>query len=441
MAAEITVMRTPAELRLGEQFRTRAVREQADALAGRRETAFADFSAKGLPHRRIEAWHYTDLRSLMREALPPAEAPGAAAVAKARAYLDGLPPSTSHRVVLLDGMMMPDLSSRATLPPGVTLGSVLDQATVGADLLAAEKLGSAESILALNGAFLQGGAALSLADGASLPDALELLCLVSGETPSAVTTRSLIELGAQSVVTVVERHVNLGEADSQNNHVLVVAVGLGASLDHVAIIEGFSPTSLHLGTVLARLGADARFNSFTLTATPGVTRRQGFLEFAGEHSSATFNGVSLLDGRSHADTTLLVTHTAAHCESREYYKTILDDESTGVYQGKVVVSPGAQKTDGKMLSKAIFLADGASMYNKPELEIFADDVVCGHGATVGNLDENQLFYLRARGIPLKDAQSLLLNAFAADAIEAVADEAMRDDLTRSVETWLRKRQS
>lgn len=441
MAAEITMMRTPAELRLGEQFRTRGAGGPADALAGRRESAFADFAARGLPHRRIEAWHYTDLRSLLREALPPAVAPSAAAVAKARAYLDELPASSTHRIVLLDGTIMPELSDTATLPPGITLGSVLDQSTVGAELLAAERLGAAESILALNAAFLQGGATVSLADGATLPEAVELFCVVSGETPSAVATRSLVQLGAQSAATIIERHVNLGGADDQGNHVLIFAVGLGAAVDHVAVIDGLPRTSLHLGTVLARLGADARFNSFTLTATPGVTRRQGFLEFAGEHSSATFNGVSLLDGRSHADTTLLVTHTAAHCESREYYKTILDGESTGVYQGKVVVSPGAQKTDGKMLSKAIFLADGASMYNKPELEIFADDVVCGHGATVGYLDENQLFYLRARGIPLKEAQSLLLNAFAADAIDAVADEALRDDLTRSVETWLRKRQS
>ena len=218
-------------------------------------------------------------------------------------------------------------------------------------------------------------------------------------------------------------------------------IGDGASVDHIAIVEGLSAGSIHVGSCLSRLGADAHLTSFTLAATSGLVRRQSFVEFAGEHSAISLNGVSLLDGRNHADTTLVVTHTAAHCESREYYKTILDGESTGVYQGKVIVSPGAQKTDGKMMSRAIFLADGASMYNKPELEIFADDVVCGHGATVGFLDETQLFYLRSRGIPMKLAQSMLLNAFAADAIETVAHEGLREQLTGSVEQWLAKRQS
>ena len=220
---------------------------------------------------------------------------------------------------------------------------------------------------------------------------------------------------------------------------MVFALDDGATLDHVADVQGFPADAIHLGTCLARLGAETRLASFTMSATPGVTRRQSFVEFTGPQSNISLRGVTLLAGAAHSDTTLVVTHTAPHCESREYYKTILDGDSTGIYQGKVIVAPGAQKTDGKMLSKAIFLGDGPSMYNKPELEIFADDVVCGHGATVGYLDDDQLFYLRARGIPLKEAQSLLLNAFAADAIEDVATEAVRDELTRTVEQWLHKR--
>ena len=433
--AEITVMRTPAETRLGEQFKA-----QAGAGSPAREAAFATFVDKGLPHRRIEAWHYTDLRSLWRDAFPPAGAPGETRVSAARAALGG---AAGPRLVLLNGMFASDLSTLGGLPAGLSITPLLDglgsSPTTSAPLQAAEALGKAESVLALNTAFLQGGALLTVAAGTRLEQPIEIVSVTTGETPAAVSTRMLVDVGPNASATVVERHVALGQADRQGNHTVVFAVGDGATLAHTCELEGLSAGSIHLGTTLTRLGAEARFVSFTLVATLGVVRRQSFLEFAGANATGRFNGVTLLEGRAHADTTLVITHTGTGCESREYYKTILDDESTGVYQGKVIVAPGAQKTDGKMLSKAVFLADGASMYNKPELEIFADDVVCGHGATVGSLDEDQLFYLRARGIPLREAQSLLLNAFAADAVDDVPDEASRDALTGKIQTWLARR--
>ncbi len=440
--AVVTFMKTPAETKLGEQFLR--VQEVQPALAGARAEAFKRFTDKGLPHRRIEAWHYTDLRSLVRDALPPAPAPDDGALVQAKAWLDAHP-APGARVALVDGTFVADLSNLRDLPAGATVASTLDVLGQGASastgLLAAEGLGTGESILSLNAAFLQGGAVLSVANGVVLDRPVEMVGFVSGRVPAAITTRSLVHLGTGASATLIERHVSLAPAPSQGNHVLVFALGDGAALDHVADIEGFPVEALHLGSCLARLGADARLASFTLSTAPGITRRQSFVEFTGPRSSISLRGVTLLAGDAHSDTTLVVTHSAPHCESREYYKTILDGRSTGVYQGKVIVSPGAQKTDGKMLSKAVFLSDGPSMYNKPELEIFADDVVCGHGATVGYLDEDQLFYLRARGIPLKQAQSLLLNAFAADAIDGVATEAVRDELTESVEQWLLQRQS
>lgn len=433
MVAEITTLRTPAETKLGEQFR-------ASPGAAERGAAFETFVAKGLPHRRIEAWHYTDLRSLLRDPFPPAPAPSTALIADVRAKLGA---AATCRIVLVDGLYVNKLSALDDLPLGITVLPVLDEAGLHlgpSDVLAStEALGAGESVLALNTAFLQGGVRIAIARDVTVTIPIEIVSVSSAEAPSALFARSYVEVGPGATATVVERHLCLGAADVQDNHAFVFAVGDGATLHHTCALEGSTASSLHIGTVLARLGAKAHFTSFTLCAARGVVRRQGFLEFVGEGSTARFNGVTLLEGQAHADTTLLVTHSAGHCVSREYYKTILDDQSTGVYQGKVVVAPGAQKTDGKMLSKAIFLADGASMFNKPELEIFADDVVCGHGATVGYLDETQLFYLRARGIPLKEAQSLLLNAFAADAIEAVADEARRVALTGSVEQWLARR--
>lgn len=430
-----------AEQALGDQFRTVAAQHGRDGSSARREAAFSRFAAAGLPNRHIESWHYTDLRSLLREALPPASTPDPAVVAEARERLKAHALPGSVRVVVLDGFFNPELSDLSGLGPHVRVTPVIDALVaeaLDADLAAAQKLGAEESILALNAAFLQGGVMIAVEPGVKVEPVIELVSVLSGRVPAATYQRSYVRLGDHASATVVERHAALGEARSSANAVLVVSVGDGASFDHLARIDGLGAQALHLGLTLVRLGADARFDGTTLIATPGITRRQAYLEFAGPHSTAHFNGVSLLDGRCHADTTIIVTHTAPHCESRELYKHILDEESTGIYQGKVVVAPGAQKTDGKMLSKAIFLGEAATMYNKPELEIFADDVVCGHGATVGSLDEDQLFYLRARGIPLREAQALLLEAFAAEAIAAVQVDVVRHEMGERIGQWLRQ---
>ncbi|HEX4767120.1 MAG TPA: Fe-S cluster assembly protein SufD [Lichenihabitans sp.] len=426
---------TPAEKTLGDQFRARGATD-----AGR-QSAYAAFSAAGLPHRRIEAWHYTDLRSLLREVLPPAPPPEAAVIAEAKRLVATLPRAEGGRVVLIDGVPWPRLSELDSLAAGVSARPILEAISQNDDtagLVAAESLGAVESVVSLNAALLQGGVLIDVAAGAvSAP--IEVLCIASGTTPAAIYARHYVRLGEGAKASIVERHAALQPTRSQANHVLVMALADGAELQHAAGIDGLGEEALHIGSMLVRLGARANFTSTTLIATRGITRRQAYLDFAGPHARAHFNGASLLDGRAHADTTLVVTHTAPHCESRELYKHVLDAEATGVYQGKVIVRPGAQKTDGKMLSKAVFLGDGATMHNKPELEIFADDVVCGHGATVGALDEDQLFYLRARGIPRAEAEAMLLEAFAEEALDELADEALREEFAGRIAQWLRQR--
>ena len=151
------------------------------------------------------------------------------------------------------------------------------------------------------------------------------------------------------------------------------------------------------------------------------------------------NGVNLLNGRQHGDTTLVLDHAAPHCSSNEVFRAVLDDQAHSVFQGKIIVRPDAQKTDGKMMTRALLLSDGAEADNKPELEIFADDVTCGHGATIGALDESLLFYLRARGLSEKEAQALLIQAFVGEAIETVADDGLRDVVIEAAERWLAAR--
>jgi Fe-S cluster assembly protein SufD len=178
---------------------------------------------------------------------------------------------------------------------------------------------------------------------------------------------------------------------------------------------------------------------FNMTSGGAVSRFQGFIKFAGEGSELSVNGVNLLKGKQHGDTTLVVDHAVPHCTSRENFRAVIDDRGHSVFQGRIIVRPDAQKTDGKMMTRALLLSDEAEADNKPELEIFADDVTCGHGATAGALDDSLLFYLRARGLPEKEAQALLIQAFVGEAIEEIGDDALRELAMATAERWLEAR--
>ena len=212
-------------------------------------------------------------------------------------------------------------------------------------------------------------------------------------------------------------------------------LGEKAALKHVKL-QRDGGDALHLSTWLVELGADARYDAFQFSTGASVARSQVYLRFAGEGSAADISGAFLLRGQQHGDTTLLVEHRVPRCTSRELFKGVLDDEARGVFQGKIIVSPGAQKTDGKQMSGALLLSERAEFDSKPELEIFADDVVCGHGATSGQINEDLLFYLEARGIPEAQARALLIQAFVGEALEKIDDEALRDALSRASAEWL-----
>jgi Fe-S cluster assembly protein SufD len=235
---------------------------------------------------------------------------------------------------------------------------------------------------------------------------------------------------------VVESHEGTG--DYQVNNAVEFVVGDGAHVDHVKII-GDSATALHVSTLMAAIGAHARFNTFTFTAGGAVVRNQLFIRFNGEETIAGIHGASLIKGRQHVDTTLVAEHLGPGCQSREVFKSVLDDESRAVFQGKIIVQSQAQKTDAKMATHALLLSETAEADNKPELEIFADDVQCGHGATAGALDDSLLFYLKARGIPQKEAEALMIQAFVGEAIGGIEHAGLREALMDDVGGWLARR--
>jgi Fe-S cluster assembly protein SufD len=234
-------------------------------------------------------------------------------------------------------------------------------------------------------------------------------------------------IGGGARATIVESHEGPDRSDYQVNTALQLVVGDEARVDHVKITnEGNA--AIHVASLLANIGARAIFNQLGFVTGGAVVRNQLFVLLAGQDTVANLRGLSLLGERQHADTTLAVEHGAPTCQSRELFKSVVDDAARAVFQGKITVRRAAQKTDAKMMARALLLSDEAEADGKPELEIFADDVQCGHGATTGSLDDQLKFYLMARGIPEKEAEALLIEAFAAEVVEAVDHLGIRDAL-------------
>jgi Fe-S cluster assembly protein SufD len=413
--------RTAAETALAEQFAA----AQAASPAPDREASFRLFAAKGLPTRRDEAWHYTDLRSLLANVAPLAGAPDPIALAAAKLTLTARTPAGAAVLAIVDGRYIPELSD--ALPEGIAVAPLAQASGINAE---------GDSLLALNSALAQGGCIVSVTAGARIAESVEIVHLTSGGVATSVHSQVSIHIGAGGEARIVESFIG-ARAGDQRDVATLIDLGDGARLAHVVIVE--DNAALHLESQVARLGDKATLAAFALVIGGALVRRQIFATLTGQYADLALGGLSLINGERHADTTLVVDHAAPHGRSREFYKHIVADDATGVYQGKVIVQPGAQKTDGGMKSQAILLSPRAIMNNKPELEIFADDVVCGHGATVGALDPEQTFYLQARGLPKAEAEAMLLEAFGADAIARVDDEELAELMREKMRAWLAAR--
>jgi Fe-S cluster assembly protein SufD len=296
-----------------------------------------------------------------------------------------------------------------------------------------------DAIIALNTAFMTDGAVVRIADGAALGKPLLLVFARAGKDKRAVTTRNVLRVGAGASATIVEAHVALtgAAAEGQSNAATDIRVGDGAAITHVKwTAEGGKAT--HLATWVASLGRAASYRPFQLTNGVGLARNQLFIAFTGEGTKLDLSGVFLARGTEHIDTTLVVDHAVPRCESRELFKGVLDGRARGVFQGKIIVRPHAQKSDGKQMAQTLMLSEDAEFDSKPELEILADDVACGHGSTSAEIDPNHIFYCRSRGIPEAEARALLIEAFVGEAIDKVQDPVLRDALMDIARGWLQQ---
>jgi len=414
------VNRSTAEKTLFRQFAESQGREPSPARA----SAFARFAEAGLPTRRVEAWHYTDLRAAMADAAPVLAAASPAEIEAARFRLasrERFVPGA--QLVLLGGRYIDELSDRP--PAGVAV-------TEGA--LAADPVD--DPLAALNEALSPSGCTISVARGTEIGEPITILHLGHGSSAHSVYSRLAIALDAGARASFVEAFEG-AHALVQRHAATIMKLAKGARARHVAAL-GDEP-GLHIETHICDLAEGAELGAFGLVSGGDLTRRQIFVRMEGVDAKVSLGGLALLDGARRADTTLQVVHAAPHGTSREFYRAIVDDDAIGVFQGKIIVERAAQKTDGAMKSQAVLLSPRAQMNEKPELEIFADDVVCGHGATVASLDPEQVFYLRSRGVPETEAKAMLLEAFGGESIDRVEDELLIGALRARLSAWLGSR--
>jgi Fe-S cluster assembly protein SufD len=441
MNAEIRPIRTAAEQALAASIEAAQGKlPGASEVKKLREAAGRAFVESGLPHRRVEEWKYTDLRALMREAPPLAPPPDKKAIEQAKKH-DPFPGVEARRLVLVNGAFVPELSDLAGLERGLTIVPLARALAESHELVT--RIGELQpdtydAALALNTAFLNDGVLIEIADGAKLARPIYIVHVQAGRDPSSSYARLLIVAGKSSEATIVESFVGPEAVAYQTNSAVELHVGDNASFDFIRLqTEG--GTALHLSTLLAKVGSDAKFALHPVAEGAAVSRFSVTLRFAGKNIDARFAGSTMLRKRQHADTTLVIDHMMPHGNSRELMKSALDDESRGVFQGRINVHHGAQKTDAKMATHALMLSDTAESDNKPELEIFADDVQCGHGATSGAIDEDLLFYFLARGIPRKEGEALLIQSFVAEPLELIAHRGLREAMLARAADWLKAR--
>lgn len=383
-----------------------------------RQAGARRFTGLGLPTRKVEDWKYTDLRALSGSAWDHPAAPA-----------DPVETGEDASAVLVNGCWT---RGDRPLPDGVELLS-LARAIEDDDDVVRSHLGSVASLarkhfVALNAAWLADGLVLKVADGVAVDEPLHVtLAGAPGARRLAWHPRNLIVLGREASLTLVVRHVGTG--DYLANLVEEVVLDRGSRLRHYRVQDD-SPDAVSVSTTEVKVASDAAYESFVLATGAGVGRNQIAVELGEPGASVRLDGACLGRHRQQLDTTTVIDHAAPNCASREAYRFILDDSAKGVFQGRVTVRKHAGGTDSHQSSKTLLLSGRAGVDAKPELEIYADDVRCGHGATVGEIDQDALFYLRSRGIPLDEARDLLIGAFIEGALETigspVAQELLRD---------------
>ncbi len=419
MNMQIQPVRTPAEMALIDAFGERLSLLPGNGEVVLKRDAAIEALKAGLPTRRIESWHYTDLRRLLTTV--PASDDSAKAVAVKPLV------AVSPVLALLNGVA----AQKASIE-GVTVAPVSAKLADGTYAPALVPQGGDDAIGALNAALVADGWFLDIADGTMLSTPIELQNVQAG---GQVHARMAVRIGADAGVTVVERQTGTGEAlvSSVSN----IVVGDNSELTWL-IVQEQPETTTYLGQLNAWIGKDAKLTVFVMNAGGRLVRQEVVVRTTGEGADFQLRGVNLLAGDTHTDVTMVLDHAVPHTTSTELVRNVVTGKAHGVFQGRINVHQHAQKTDARMACNTLLLSDDGEFSTKPELEIFADDVQCGHGATVTEIERDHLFYLMARGIEEKTARGLLVRAFLAEVIEELKNEQIVDALEEKLGEWFQR---
>jgi Fe-S cluster assembly protein SufD len=411
-------------------------------LRAERREAIARFAERGLPTTRDEEWRYTSLAPLAGTALDLAGVQTAGDVAPdtITPYLVG-PPSWS-RLVFVNGRYAARLSSLSPLPAGAWIGSLSEALTADPErarvwIDAAAQAGVPDALATLNQAFWRDGACLHVPAGVSVPEPVHVMFVTTASNPGPVQhPRSLVVLEPGSRAAVLESHITCGVGTSWTNQTTAVALGTGAVLDHYQV-ELDGPRAFHSARTDVRQDRESRFTSWSICFGGRLVRSDVRVSLGGEQASCALSGLSVIGGQQHVDTRTDVAHIAPRATSRQRFKAILDGRARGVFNGRVVVQRGADGTDAHQSTKNLLLSDHVEVDSKPQLEIFADDVKCSHGAADGQLGSDAVFYLKSRGLDEDTARALLAFGFANEVLGTIQVEPIRAWLESALTARLR----
>jgi Fe-S cluster assembly protein SufD len=409
-------------------------------LGGARQDAIDRFRGTGFPTTKVEAWKFTSLTPLLRTTFTQTAASPEATLTRADLDRFRLTPDC-HLMVFQNGHFRPELSEVDRLPEGTRVTGLPNAGEEDLRALTAppevETDARARALFNLNTAFMANGAVVQIGPGAMLaPVQLLFIGMPDGDT-SAFHLRNLIRAAAGSSATVLESYVGIGDAAYWTNVVTRVTVASNAVLRHYRH-QAEVPSAFHIGATSVHLEQNASYHMFSATQGAKLARNEIDIDLGAPNAEARLSGVTLARDTQHLDTTVRVEHSKPRCASLQEFRSVVDDNAHSVFQGRVRVAPNAQKTDARQISRNLLLASSAAADAKPELEILADDVKCSHGATIGDLDNEALFYLRARGLTEAEARSALVDGFVSASLESIDAEAPRSYFRRNIEEWLRE---
>jgi len=401
-----------------------------------RRTGLDHFRALGFPSLREEDWRFTRTRPIAEVDFRPA--PGGAAQDAARIASLTFDDGACLRLVLVNGRVL--APTPRSLPKGVWIGSLAVALAERGDrvqaLIARGVDLEQQRFAALNTAFLSDGVFIDIADGAVVEQTVHIVHVtVPGETPAMTHPRLLVAVGRNAEVNLIESHVTTAEGGYFTNSVSEFVCGENASLHHVKV-QRESARAFHIAMQHATLSANSRFSTLGVTMGGALVRNDVHTILAGPGIDARVDGLYVAGERQHVDNHTFIRHAQPHCHSFELYKGVLDGHARGVFNGRIYVDPVAQKTDAKQENNCMLLSDHARINSNPQLEIFADDVKCTHGAAIGKTDDDALFYLRSRGIPVGDARDLMVYAFASEVLERITTEPLKHRLEDDLFAWL-----